>query len=557
MNPKTFNILGLVTALSVLAAILVGTSDPEFEIEFEPGSYLFTELDVDDVAQIVIQDPTSTVTLERRSIPGTGQAGVPGSERSGFFVEQGKLTYPADPEKVNQVLQDLLEIRTKNLVSRSQDAHESFGLKWPYPTAGIPEGSKDYPTSSVQLLDGNGEVLQHYLLGQATGEESTSPGGFPTMLSYVRLASDDRVYLADSNLVIYSLSDSYLDKDLIEVDRPEITRVTVATNSEGGPGESYSIQVQRNPIPRKDTYILSDIPDGQEGIETSLKQVTEACLNFGFKSFAPAEEAADLVFDRTYVLETELGTVFRVQLAQQSETTGEGDSATTTTKWFAKVRADWAGQDLSDRRNIQQFNKEIQEAEGAELQRKLAIVGRFTAVAPFNERHTGWVYEIDTWRSTNMAKPKAELLRPVPPAPTSQEGAEGEATPTNPADPSNPAAPAPTTPPEPEVATARHILISWDEADRSAVGDRDKDAAKILALDILERAKKQPERFERLAQTYTDDAATKVEGGLLGSFERKDMEPAFSAAVLALEPGAVGPELVETRFGFHIVMRID
>lgn len=80
---------------------------------------------------------------------------------------------------------------------------------------------------------------------------------------------------------------------------------------------------------------------------------------------------------------------------------------------------------------------------------------------------------------------------------------------------------------------------------------------RIKAQGILDRAKA-GEDFAALANEFSEDPGNKSPGGSMQGGIYKDvpkgrMVAPFEAAALALEPGQVAPDLVETDFGFHIV----
>jgi len=58
-----------------------------------------------------------------------------------------------------------------------------------------------------------------------------------------------------------------------------------------------------------------------------------------------------------------------------------------------------------------------------------------------------------------------------------------------------------------------------------------------------------------LARDFSDDKASAVNGGDLGSFTRGTMVPAFEQAVFNLKPGEIS-NLVESQFGYHIIKLI-
>lgn len=98
-----------------------------------------------------------------------------------------------------------------------------------------------------------------------------------------------------------------------------------------------------------------------------------------------------------------------------------------------------------------------------------------------------------------------------------------------------------------EEVRASHILFS---AEAGAPESR-RDSLRAFAEEIRERAIA-GEDFARLAEAFSDDPGSAVEGGDLGFFGRGVMVPAFEEAAFALEPGEIG-EVVESEFGLHVI----
>lgn len=85
----------------------------------------------------------------------------------------------------------------------------------------------------------------------------------------------------------------------------------------------------------------------------------------------------------------------------------------------------------------------------------------------------------------------------------------------------------------------------------------DTSAKKAKALRLLERVKAK-EDFATLANEFSDDPGNKglngrLQGGIYFRVPKGRMVSAFENAALALEPGQIAPELVETDFGYHII----
>lgn len=112
-------------------------------------------------------------------------------------------------------------------------------------------------------------------------------------------------------------------------------------------------------------------------------------------------------------------------------------------------------------------------------------------------------------------------------------------------------------------------LYSEKMADQAKVSDEeiaqyisqhpelDPSQKKAKAQEILDRAKN-GEDFAKLANEFTQDPGNKspkgeLQGGLYKDVRKGQMVPPFEQAALALEPGQVAPELVESDFGYHII----
>ncbi|MBI4885629.1 MAG: peptidylprolyl isomerase [Acidobacteria bacterium] len=98
---------------------------------------------------------------------------------------------------------------------------------------------------------------------------------------------------------------------------------------------------------------------------------------------------------------------------------------------------------------------------------------------------------------------------------------------------------------------ASHILVLVQEgADAPA-----KEQARAKAAGILTDVKAGKD-FAELARQNSQDPGSAPNGGDLGFFERGQMVGPFEEAAFSLMPGATS-ELVETRFGFHIIRVIE
>lgn len=85
----------------------------------------------------------------------------------------------------------------------------------------------------------------------------------------------------------------------------------------------------------------------------------------------------------------------------------------------------------------------------------------------------------------------------------------------------------------------------------------DPNGKKAKAEEILNRAKA-GEDFAKLANEFSTDPGNQnpqgePQGGMYKDVPKGRMMPEFEAAALALEPGQIAPNLVETPYGYHII----
>ena len=98
-----------------------------------------------------------------------------------------------------------------------------------------------------------------------------------------------------------------------------------------------------------------------------------------------------------------------------------------------------------------------------------------------------------------------------------------------------------------DIYEASHILIA-------ARHDQDGSfaAARERAQELLRRLREKPEQFAELAVVYSR-CPSAASGGNLGQLTSGATTPEFEKAMLALRPGEMSAEPVETRYGFHII----
>ncbi|WP_081426958.1 peptidylprolyl isomerase [Sorangium cellulosum] len=148
--------------------------------------------------------------------------------------------------------------------------------------------------------------------------------------------------------------------------------------------------------------------------------------------------------------------------------------------------------------------------------------------------------------------PLSRLAAPVAPAPDEHEHAVAASP-----------APAPKPTPRPaqsaqaprEMFGAKHLLVMYKGSRRAPPTiERTKEEAQARATEAMKKAKADPSKFADIVKEYSDEPGADKRGGDLGKFPKGAMVPEFQVGLEKIKVGEVS-DLVETPFGFHVILR--
>ena len=109
---------------------------------------------------------------------------------------------------------------------------------------------------------------------------------------------------------------------------------------------------------------------------------------------------------------------------------------------------------------------------------------------------------------------------------------------------------------QPSQVGARHILVMHDESASKPAGlVRTREAAKKRAQEALLKIRGGAS-FDEMVKQYTDEPGGAERAGDLGVFDRGTMVKPFADAAFALRVGEIS-EVVETKYGFHVIKRTE
>jgi len=111
-------------------------------------------------------------------------------------------------------------------------------------------------------------------------------------------------------------------------------------------------------------------------------------------------------------------------------------------------------------------------------------------------------------------------------------------------------------PVEPDRIQVKHVLVKYDGAKgASSAITRSREQACLRAEEALAKLK-EGTSFTDVVAEYSDESGAATREGSIGTIERADVAPAFADAAFQLKIREVS-EVVETPFGFHLILRVE
>ena len=409
----------------------------------------------------------------------------------GLVVEE-KSNYPASVKEINGLVIKCLEIRLAAKVTDKKENHKDLG---------VTEGHEDATTVS---FIGQGRQDSPKAAGKDEDKDISGNGGEHVLVGfvkgksaegsmgvYVRLLGQDTVYRTEENVWLNDKPIDYIGRNLVKLDKEGVMRVEVKTDK-----DSYTIARDDKD---NDKVVLANIPKGKKAKTWDVGSTFEALSSLDMADVMPAGKEK-LDWDATYTAYLKTHISYTVQLAKKDD------------KHYVRVSASFPP-DLK-------ITRPAKDEKDEEVKKKAAIWEACETAPRFTRRHKDWVYELSSYDAEKLRKPFKDLV-------------EDDL---------------------PDEIAASHILISYKGAENADEKiTRTKDEAKKLAEKVLKEAKKKDADFAKLAEKHSD-GPTKTKGGDLGTFKKGKRAAEFDAAAFKLKVNGIS-DVVETKFGFHIIKR--
>ncbi|MHC4640881.1 MAG: DUF4340 domain-containing protein [Planctomycetota bacterium] len=350
MSNKNLTILGVVTILMVLWAVVQSHVSSRPGTELGAPSYLIQGLNPTGVGGIVLGTGEDTVTLSRMGAN---------------FVVTNKDNYPAVASKISELITSCLDIKTAELYTDEAAYHEDL------------EVTEEKARSVVKFMtpEPNSTVLAGVVVGKS---RELGEGTYVRLVSGDKVLSD-KVYVTSSAPWIKAGAMDYIEQELISVNRDDVNSVTVSSKT----GE-YTLRTKED---SKD-IVLENVPAGKQAKVSDCESVFAALTNLRFDDVR--KQSSDLSFDKQYVCRLKDSTVYTLKIAQKDN------------KAYVSCEAEF-----TDKTPV---TKERTVESEEELKKKEAKLIALDKVRVFSTKHQGWVYEIADWAAKVLTKELSELV---------------------------------------------------------------------------------------------------------------------------------------------------
>ena len=283
MSLRSFLVLSTITAIAVAAAVFV-TAERDSALGGASRAPMFPELmdRFDEVATIKVSRADGEATIERK-------------ERA--WVVKEASSYPADMEKVREVLIGLAQLETLEPKTKRVDRYAKLEVEEPI--------GKDAKSARVTLTDANGGTMADLIVGKT----KFSLEGIDSL--YVRRPGEERAWLALGRVEPARGRLGWVDQSFLSIDRERIRKATLR------PSAPAPLVVFKAKAGDED-FKLAGMPPGTElKDEFGVSDIARVLQGLTFDDVRPAAEVpVDQSGEPHGVYETFDGLIFDLWLTE-------------------------------------------------------------------------------------------------------------------------------------------------------------------------------------------------------------------------------------------------
>jgi hypothetical protein len=207
MNRRNLLLLGGAAAASVAAIVLL-TPEEANDIAPSGANLAFPGLAarLNDARSIEVRRHDGTLTVARQG--------------ADTWVLPDRANYPVRPEKLREILVGLTELRLTEPRTANAEQLDRLGLEDP---------ARPGATSSLlRVLDGTGAPIAELVIGR---RRVRTQGNVPESV-YVRRPNETQAWLAEGRLPVDGDPQLWIDRDLANIPRDRVRRVTIRRTGE-------------------------------------------------------------------------------------------------------------------------------------------------------------------------------------------------------------------------------------------------------------------------------------------------------------------------------------
>ncbi|MDD5483400.1 MAG: DUF4340 domain-containing protein [Kiritimatiellae bacterium] len=393
MNAKTLIVL-------VAAAVLLGGMAYYSVQKKKPssasvaiGGKALQNLDVNRVAKLVIISGTGRITVARPK---------------GRWVVASRFNYPANFDKVADVIRELSELKIGQIVNAPPGRLADFNLVSPAPAAATnqPAGSG----TLVELRDENDGLMASLIIGKNFMRPQSAPMtdmamnfGDYSAGRYVQ-SVDNKVYLVAKSLDrLTEEAKTWLADDFIMASAADIMEINVS-----GPDRDPIKLVRAR---EGGDFSLADLRPGEGSLDSSkISRITGALDHLGFDDVAdPALTPKETGLDRPLVFKaaTKDGLIYTLQAGNQLADDNQ-DRYFTISATNDPALAETAAAGTEDEPAAGKKEKDGRTAPSAQEGEKKSAAER---AAELNAKFGSWIYIVKSYRAEPMLITRADLIK--------------------------------------------------------------------------------------------------------------------------------------------------
>lgn len=263
------------TVLLVLSVLVYWNSVARAD-RFERGQKFLSNLNPDEITEVVIIEAGETVTLRRV-----------GEE----FVVAEADGYRAKNESVNRFIRDLLDISLDKEVGTGETLEADLEIE---PTTET--------TQEITLKNASGQEMVSVRVGKGLDD---GPGNYVQR----RDVEGEPIFLTSERVSLSSEQDSFLQKEIVDVTSSQLLRVE-------GPGYVFAKGEEDGA-----SLELLDVPAGKKESSVEVNKVKNLLSRLRFEQVYPADDAEvrDLAFQEVLRYELDDGSGYVVSAAVGDE----------------------------------------------------------------------------------------------------------------------------------------------------------------------------------------------------------------------------------------------